>query len=75
MGTGITSWVPKLVRHSRSNKRSMAETITREAKRESQRKAKRFITCITKKKGENYSLSWKETISPTAPLMSLTCKQ
>jgi hypothetical protein len=53
MGTGITSRVPKLVSHSKSNKRSMVEIITGEAKREGQRKAKRLTTCITKKKRES----------------------
>ncbi len=52
----------------------MARTITRETKREGQRKAKRQIAWKNQKKERVLILLLVEIISPIAPLMLPTCK-
>jgi hypothetical protein len=58
----------------KSNKRLMVGIITRETKREGQRKAKGCIVRRIQKKRERASPSCgRKIISPIAPLMSLAC--
>jgi hypothetical protein len=56
------------------NKRLMAKTITRETKKEGQRKAKRQTTRKNQKKEKARSFHGGKLSPPRLPLMSLACK-